>query len=166
VPSAASPHPPWPYRILHDLVAPSTASYSPTTWHYHSVCPHCHLPLPSASCTRYPLPLQPRLCTCTLPSPALLPSCDPGVHTSLTCSHYPALFTAPGRRASLRIDGVELRNQASVEKYRRERSVLLALSHRLDKSGWLSCLRPLLDSDVRPLSNMERQGLESSRGSS
>jgi hypothetical protein len=65
---------------------------------------------------------------------------------------------AASTRAQALIDGVELRKQASVEKYRRARKALLALSHRLDKSGWEICLPQLSDSDVRPMGDMERQG--------
>ncbi|KAG2058310.1 hypothetical protein BDR06DRAFT_980537 [Suillus hirtellus] len=49
------------------------------------------------------------------------------------------------------IDGVKVRKQASVEKYR-------PLSHRLNKSGWEISLPQLLDLDVRPMGDMERQG--------
>ncbi|KAG1888957.1 uncharacterized protein F5891DRAFT_1216956 [Suillus fuscotomentosus] len=65
---------------------------------------------------------------------------------------------AASTRAQALIDGVEVRKQASVEKYRRARNALLALSHRLDKSGWEISLPRLLDSDVRPMGDMERQG--------
>ncbi|KAG2031785.1 hypothetical protein BDR03DRAFT_936229 [Suillus americanus] len=65
---------------------------------------------------------------------------------------------ATSTRAQALIDGVELRKQHHVEKYRRARKALLALSHRLDKSGWEICLPQLSDSDVRPMGDMERQG--------
>lgn len=65
---------------------------------------------------------------------------------------------AASTRAQALIDGVEVRKQASVEKYWRARDTLLALSHRLNKSGWEISLPWLLDSDVRPMGDMERQG--------
>ena len=65
---------------------------------------------------------------------------------------------AASTRAQALIGSVELRKQASVDKYRRARNALLALSHRLNKSGWQISLPPLLDSDVRPMGDMERQG--------
>ncbi|KAG1736656.1 uncharacterized protein EDB91DRAFT_1249957 [Suillus paluster] len=67
-----------------------------------------------------------------------------------------------GQAASTRtqaiIDGVELRKWVSIEKYRCACNALLALSRRLHKSGWEICLPPLLDLDVRPMGDMERQG--------
>ncbi|KAG2039991.1 hypothetical protein BDR03DRAFT_1008350 [Suillus americanus] len=68
--------------------------------------------------------------------------------------HGQAAFT----RVQALINGVELRKQASVEKYQHAHDALLALSHRLDKSGWEISLPWLLDSDVRPMGDMERQG--------
>ncbi|KAG1908791.1 uncharacterized protein F5891DRAFT_1124415 [Suillus fuscotomentosus] len=65
---------------------------------------------------------------------------------------------AASTRAQALIDSVELRKQASVEKYRRARNALLALSLRLDKPGWEIFLPRLLDTDVRPMGDMERQG--------
>ncbi|KAG1894210.1 uncharacterized protein F5891DRAFT_1131024 [Suillus fuscotomentosus] len=56
------------------------------------------------------------------------------------------------------INGVELRKQVSVEKYRHACNALLTLSHRLHQSGWEILLPPLLDSDVRPMGDMESQG--------
>ncbi|KAG1818253.1 hypothetical protein EV424DRAFT_1324062 [Suillus variegatus] len=65
---------------------------------------------------------------------------------------------AASTRAQALIEGVELRKCASVDKYRRARNALLALSHRLNRSGWDISLPPLLDSQVRPMGDMERQG--------
>ncbi|KAG1790740.1 hypothetical protein EV424DRAFT_1476101 [Suillus variegatus] len=65
---------------------------------------------------------------------------------------------AASTRAQALIEGVEMRKRASVDKYRRARNALLALGYRLDKSGWDISLPPLLDSDVRPMGDMERQG--------
>ncbi|KAG1866481.1 hypothetical protein C8R48DRAFT_747671 [Suillus tomentosus] len=65
---------------------------------------------------------------------------------------------AASTRAQALIEGVEMRKRASVDKYRRARNTLLALGYRLDKSGWDISLPPLLDSDVRPMGDMERQG--------
>ncbi|KAG2095920.1 uncharacterized protein F5147DRAFT_584384 [Suillus discolor] len=45
------------------------------------------------------------------------------------------------------INGVELRKQVSVEKYRCACNALLTLSHRLHQSGWEISLPPLLDLD-------------------
>ncbi|KAG1743568.1 uncharacterized protein EDB91DRAFT_1247066 [Suillus paluster] len=65
---------------------------------------------------------------------------------------------ATSTRAQALIEGVELRKQASVDKYRHAHNALLALSHQLNKSGWDISLPPLLDSEVRPMGDMERQG--------
>ncbi|KAG2138407.1 uncharacterized protein EDB93DRAFT_1242105 [Suillus bovinus] len=56
------------------------------------------------------------------------------------------------------IEGVERRKCASVDKYWRTHNALLALGHRLNKSGWDVSLPPLLDSQVKPMGDMERQG--------
>ncbi|KAG1721611.1 hypothetical protein EDB19DRAFT_1646367 [Suillus lakei] len=56
------------------------------------------------------------------------------------------------------IDAVESRKQASVLKYKRARNALLCLGCRLEKCGWEATIHPLLDSDVKPLGNMEQQG--------
>ncbi|KAG1735743.1 uncharacterized protein EDB91DRAFT_1238195 [Suillus paluster] len=56
------------------------------------------------------------------------------------------------------IDAVELRKHASVLKYRRACSALLSLGHCLEKCGWELTMRPLLDSDVKPMGDMEQQG--------
>ncbi|KAG2093727.1 uncharacterized protein F5147DRAFT_747879 [Suillus discolor] len=56
------------------------------------------------------------------------------------------------------IEGMEVRKCASVDKYRCARNALLALSHQLNRSGWDISLPPLLDSQVRPMGDMERQG--------
>ncbi|KAG1721861.1 uncharacterized protein EDB91DRAFT_1210239 [Suillus paluster] len=61
-------------------------------------------------------------------------------------------------RAKKIIDTVESRKQASVLKYRRARNTLLFLSSHLEKCGWEMIVRPLLDSDVKPMGDMERQG--------
>ncbi|KAG2114604.1 uncharacterized protein F5147DRAFT_743818 [Suillus discolor] len=65
---------------------------------------------------------------------------------------------AASTRAQALIEGVEVRKCASVDKYRCARNALLALSHRLNRSGWDISLPPLLDSQVRPMGDMERQG--------
>ncbi|KAG2158728.1 uncharacterized protein EDB93DRAFT_1245960 [Suillus bovinus] len=65
---------------------------------------------------------------------------------------------AASTHAQALIEGVEMRKWASVDKYRCARNALLALSYRLNKSGWDISLPPLLDSDVRPMGDMERQG--------
>jgi hypothetical protein len=53
---------------------------------------------------------------------------------------------------------MEMRKRASVNKYWHARNALLALGHWLDKSSWDISLPPLLDSEVRPMGDMERQG--------
>lgn len=65
---------------------------------------------------------------------------------------------AGSTRAKKIIDTVESRKQASVLKYRRARNALLFLGSRLEKCGWEMIVRPLLDSDVKPMGDMERQG--------
>ncbi|KAG2107820.1 hypothetical protein DEU56DRAFT_920537 [Suillus clintonianus] len=65
---------------------------------------------------------------------------------------------AGSTRAKKIIDAVESRKHASVLKYRRARSALLSLGHRLEKCGWELTMRPLLDSDVKPMGDMEQQG--------
>ncbi|KAG2097747.1 uncharacterized protein F5147DRAFT_656285 [Suillus discolor] len=55
------------------------------------------------------------------------------------------------------IDAMESRKHASVLKYRRARSALLSLGHRLEKCSWELTMRPLLDSDVKPMGDMEQQ---------
>ncbi|KAG2746814.1 hypothetical protein P692DRAFT_20738788, partial [Suillus brevipes Sb2] len=65
---------------------------------------------------------------------------------------------AGSTRAKKIIDSVESRKQASVLKYRRARNALLSLTSRLERCGWETVVRPLLNSDVRPMGDMERQG--------
>ncbi|KAG1834248.1 hypothetical protein EV424DRAFT_1468755 [Suillus variegatus] len=60
-------------------------------------------------------------------------------------------------RAKRIIDAVESRKQA-ILKYKRARNTLLSLGHRLEKCGWEATIRPLLDSDVKPMGDMEQQG--------
>lgn len=61
-------------------------------------------------------------------------------------------------RAKKIIDAVESRKQASVLKYRHARSALWSLGHRLERCGWEATIRPLLESDVKPMGDMEQQG--------
>jgi hypothetical protein len=65
---------------------------------------------------------------------------------------------AGSTRAKKIIDAVESRKHTSVSKYRRARSALLSLGHRLEKCGWELTMHPLLDSDVKPMGDMEQQG--------
>ncbi|KAG1729978.1 uncharacterized protein EDB91DRAFT_1239163 [Suillus paluster] len=61
-------------------------------------------------------------------------------------------------RAKKIIDAVESRKHTSVLKYRCACSTLLSLGHRLEKCGWELTMHPLLDSDVKPMGDMEQQG--------
>ncbi|KAG1798028.1 hypothetical protein EV424DRAFT_1475028 [Suillus variegatus] len=56
------------------------------------------------------------------------------------------------------IDAVESRKQASVLKYKHAHNALLSLGHRLERCGWEATIHPLLDSDVKPMGDMEQQG--------
>ncbi|KAG1740920.1 hypothetical protein EDB19DRAFT_1895244 [Suillus lakei] len=56
------------------------------------------------------------------------------------------------------INTVESRKQASILKYRRAWNALLFLSSRLEKCRWEMIVRPLLDSDVKHMGDMEWQG--------
>ncbi|KAG1855838.1 hypothetical protein C8R48DRAFT_749263 [Suillus tomentosus] len=68
------------------------------------------------------------------------------------------LGQAGSTRAKKIIDAMESRKHASVLKYRHARSALLSLGHHLEKCGWELTMRPLLDSDVKPMGDMEQQG--------
>jgi hypothetical protein len=55
------------------------------------------------------------------------------------------------------IDSVKSQKQASVLKYRRAQNALLSLMSHLERCGWETVVRPLLNIDVRPMGDMERQ---------
>jgi hypothetical protein len=63
---------------------------------------------------------------------------------------------AASTRAQALIAGVEARKDASVNKYRRARAALVALSRKLERVGWESIIRPLETGDIRPMGDFSR----------
>ncbi|KAG1851559.1 hypothetical protein C8R48DRAFT_750003 [Suillus tomentosus] len=58
---------------------------------------------------------------------------------------------AASTRAQALIAGVEARKDASVNKYRRARAALVALSRKIEKVGWEAITHPLETGDIRPM---------------